>query len=290
VSLLLALAACDLRRWRDETPPAEADADVDADADADADTDADADVPTADTAAPCPEDALGPAPDALSGDTTGRSDDHAGSCGGTGAGDVVVAFTAEAAGVHTFDTVGSAFPAVLYALDGCDGAELACDAGTGSSLDLDLAAGETVWLVVDGRNEQEGPFALSVSPPPPPCADLALPATVPTSGAGDTTAAGDADLPPGTCSGGGTGPEQTWSFTAPAAATYTFDTLSAGFDTVLYVRDGCGGAVLACNDDLDYPYVLQSQLTVSLAAGQAVVVVVDGYDAGEFGAYELAVR
>ena len=152
----------------------------------------------------------------------------------------------------------------------------------------------------------------------------------------------------GSC-GGDAAPDVTFAWVAPEAGTYTIDTMDSGFDTVLYVLDGtCGGAELACNDDLyaaescsvegdedgngladcDDPHcatshlciedapedcgneedddedgdvdcddpdcgfdpgclwsasVYQSLVTIELDAGQEIVIVVDGYDAEDFG-------
>ncbi|MEO0606066.1 MAG: hypothetical protein AAF211_31850, partial [Myxococcota bacterium] len=77
----------------------------------------------------------------------------------------------------------------------------------------------------------------------------------------------------------------TWEFTAPEDGDYTFDTLGAFFDTVLYVLDDCGGTELACNDDTSGS---GSEVTVPLTAGQTVVVVVDGF-AGSTGFGTLSV-
>jgi hypothetical protein len=71
-------------------------------------------------------------------------------------------------------------------------------------------------------------------------------------------------------------PDAAYTFTAPATASYTFNTFGTSFDTVLHVHDGsCAGAELACNDDA--PSGRQSQVTVALTAGQTVVIVVDGF-------------
>lgn len=100
---------------------------------------------------------------------------------------------------------------------------------------------------------------------------------------GDTSTSTDDES--GSCGGEGS-PEMHFSWTAPAAGTYTFDTTGTDFDTVLYVRDGaCLGAELDCNDDNDDG--LQSTVVVSLRAGQTVVIVVDGYDEKESGPFVL---
>ena len=70
--------------------------------------------------------------------------------------DIAFEFTAPAAGIYEFDTVGSAFDTVLSVRSTCDGPELECndDIVEGrerqSHLSLDLEACETVILVVDG--------------------------------------------------------------------------------------------------------------------------------------------
>ncbi len=93
---------------------------------------------------------------------------------------------------------------------------------------------------------------------------------------GDTSS--EAAALEGTC-GGESASEATFSWTPPAAGTYTITTAGSDYDTVLYVRDGsCTGAELDCNDDDETGKTLQSSVTVTLRAGQTVVIVVDGYD------------
>ena len=210
-------------------------------------------------------------------------------CGGGTAPDVVVEFTAGSDDDYTFDTFGSSFDTVLYALDACGGAELACndDGGGGggeSELTLALVSGETVYLVVDGFGSGSGPFTLNASIPPA-CADDLLSSTVPALGGGDTTGATNDNQ--GSC-GGSTGPDHLWGWTAPFAATFTLDTIGSSYDTVLYVFDGCGGAELACNDDRPAGG-LQSEVTLTLSAGQTVIVGVDGYN-GSSGVYTLSLQ
>lgn len=88
-------------------------------------------------------------------DTTGRGDDsQSEECGGEGAADVSVAFTASAAGTYRFSTAGTAFDTVLYVRGSCDGGELACsddgDIDRTSQLELELEAGQSVVVFVDG--------------------------------------------------------------------------------------------------------------------------------------------
>jgi len=51
----------------------------------------------------------------------------------------------------------------------------------------------------------------------------------------------------GSC--GGAGRERVWTFTTDRVMRFT--ARSSGYDSVLYLRLGCAGAELACNDDVD---------------------------------------
>lgn len=82
-------------------------------------------------------------------------------------------------------------------------------------------------------------------------------------------------------------PDVVLGFTAPATATYFFDTAGSDFDTVLSLRTGgCEGSELTCNDDARD---LTSAITTYLLAGQRVGIVVDGYS-GANGSFTLDVR
>jgi hypothetical protein len=82
-------------------------------------------------------------------------------------------------------------------------------------------------------------------------------------------------------------PDVVLGFTAPATATYFFDTAGSDFDTVLSLRTGgCEGSELTCNDDARD---LTSAITTYLLAGQRVGIVVDGYS-GAHGSFTLDVR
>ena len=69
--------------------------------------------------------------------------------------------------------------------------------------------------------------------------------------------------------------DYTWSFTAPADGDYTFDTDGSSYNTVLYALDGCGGDEIACDNNAINQ---QSEITVTLEAGQTIIVVADGFD------------
>lgn len=90
------------------------------------------------------------------------------------------------------------------------------------------------------------------------------------------------------CAAGRGAPDVALAWTAPAAGTYAFDTFGSAFDTTLAVLDGCGGAELACGEDAGERRT--SSVEVRLDAGQAVVVIVDGFNELATGAAVLHVR
>ncbi|MCK6551504.1 hypothetical protein L6R52_37050, partial [Myxococcota bacterium] len=233
--------------------------------------------------------------------TTGLVDADRGSCGG-GGGERRYRWSAPHDGTFTFDTLGSTFDTVLYVRDGaCDGAELACNddsSGLQSRVDVSLVAGQTVVVWVDAYGAGDaGDFVLNVTEASSPTDggvpdDGGSPAVCwsrELGGAIGQVASGvlasSAGTTAGSCAGGGA--EDVLLWTAPRAGEYTLDTFGSSFDTVLYVRDGaCDGAELACNDDASG---LQSSVTLTLAAGQVLVVYVDAYGSGAAGSWVLNV-
>jgi hypothetical protein len=116
----------------------------------------------------CPNDVIAAPPSQLFDSTVGMLDYHqplACSFAG-GAGDLSFEFVAPAQGQYTFDTFGSTYDTTLYALDDCQGVELACndDAGGGlqSEITLQLSIGQRVIIIVDGFAASTGAFVLNV--------------------------------------------------------------------------------------------------------------------------------
>ncbi|HJL14448.1 MAG TPA: CAP domain-containing protein [Sandaracinaceae bacterium LLY-WYZ-13_1] len=112
--------------------------------------------------AACTVGASSDLPADLSASSGSATDDFGGSAcgrGGDGVPDVAFRYTAPVAGTYRFDTEGSGFDTVLSIRAGCGGEELACNddirrgAVTASRLTVDLAACETVVVVVDGFGE-----------------------------------------------------------------------------------------------------------------------------------------
>ena len=112
----------------------------------------------------CPQGSLGVPPETVYASTVGQLDQQDPGCVQSNAGDLSWEFTAPADGSYTFDTVGSNFDTVLFALDSCGGTELACNddtVGVRSEITVDLLAGETILVVVDGWSTSEGDVVLN---------------------------------------------------------------------------------------------------------------------------------
>lgn len=291
--------------------------DADDDGDGRIDCDDGACAALAECGAGCPDLVLA-GPGTVTGSTVGAPDLLAPSCGGPGAPERTIAFTPAETAIWVFDTVGSSFDTVLSLLDDCGGSEFACDDDApdtvGPSLiAVPITAGDTVVAVVDGLDGAQGDFALNVAKAPddeldcrdgldddydgftdcadPGCAgemgcgtcpDQVLNGALPIVATGTTSGTSAFS---GTC-GYGTSPDRSFAFTAPSAGDYSFSSAGSSFDTVLYVLDSCSGPELACNDDAGGS---TSEVLVPLAAGQQVIVVLDGYG-GAAGAYRLTVQ
>lgn len=68
----------------------------------------------------------------------------------------------------------------------------------------------------------------------------------------------------GSC--GGAGPERVWHFTIDQPT--EFQAESGGYDSVVYLRDECGGGELACHDDIDVDTNRGSRITRTLTPGE----------------------
>jgi hypothetical protein len=223
-------------------------------------------------------------PQTINGDTSTAPDNFELSCVLPGAGEVVFAFTAPLSGPYSIDAFGSSYDVALAVIDQtCSEVECNDDTlQTDSQIVMDLDANQTVLVVVDGYDGSEGGFALHIQSAVCPLASLG--SNLPETMSGATDNLGNILSP--TCGDPGS-PEATYGFIAPADGMYTFDTLGSTFDTVLHIHDGdCFGPELGCNDDTMGE---QSVVTLDLAAGQAVVVAVDGFG-GVAGDYTLNVN
>jgi hypothetical protein len=165
-----------------------------------------------------------------------------------------------------------------------------------ASVQINLNADEVIDDVIDSCEDARllycAPTPAASPTPNPACQTLELPSNLLVD---DTRNTGRNLSGGASCGGGGNdAPDFAFGYKAPQAGFYSFDTLGSQFDTILYVRESsadmsCGGRELACNDDRDAG-TLQSQLGLSLARGQRVVIVVDGFGDEPGGEFTLTVR
>jgi hypothetical protein len=90
----------------------------------------------------------------------------------------------------------------------------------------------------------------------------------------NSTCGRTSDFTPSCASSNGA-PDMSYTWTAPSTGSFTFSTAGAAFDTILEVRRYNDQVSLGCNDDT--PGTAQSSVTLSLTAGQTLLVIVDGY-------------
>ncbi|KYG05697.1 hypothetical protein BE21_39065 [Sorangium cellulosum] len=230
-------------------------------------------------------------PQSASGTTVGLPNAYAPTCVSASSSEHIYAFTAATAGVYSFDASRSGYNVVLALLDATGCAEIGCSADPSAPLTADLATGQTVYIVVDGADGEAGTFELRITrASEPTCPAGAFTGFVPQTITGSTVGRPSSVRPTATeaCRNAANAADAGYSFTAQVAGDYVFDTYGSAFDTMVHVHDAtCRGTQLACNDDT---LVEQSEVTVTLAAGQTVVVVVDGSRDADDGAFRLTVR
>ncbi|MBM4369334.1 MAG: hypothetical protein FJ102_24185 [Deltaproteobacteria bacterium] len=194
-------------------------------------------------------------------------------------GDETWSWTAPADGVYRF-TASADFAAVLFVLDGgCAGAELACEAtasGVGY-VDVSVVAGQTLIVGVAGQMGTTGEYAIDVEEGLCDSGDVDLGSAM-----GDAVVTADLTGAPAlfapSCSSS-SDHQLSYAWTAPADATYTFDTTASAIDTVLQIRDECGFEELACDDDAGGNAT--STTSLAMTAGETVQIVVGGYGTTE---------
>ncbi len=222
-------------------------------------------------------------------DTTTATDAFSGSCGGSGGNDVAYAFVAPRDDYYVFDTAGSTFDTVAYALDACmGGTELGCNndplsGGSQASLVQQLSAGETAIVVVDGNGGDSGSVTLSanaVQCPGTTITESMLPITSTTVSRSD-----DISSP---CGGAGA-PDRSFRYEAATAGVYRFTVTrtTPGWAPVISLERGpvCGGELVQCNASS----LGVAEVTRYLEAGEVVTIGVDGKTASDSGGYRLDV-
>ncbi len=118
----------------------------------------------------CGEELPSEAPLVVEGTTNGSGNQHDGSCSENPVPEVEYWWTAPSSGTYRFTTQGSSYDTMLYIREGgCEGSELGCNDDTfdgqqvflWSTLTLELVAGQTISLFVDGYSAS-GSYQLSI--------------------------------------------------------------------------------------------------------------------------------
>ena len=227
---------------------------------------------------------------------------HVGNPGGSS---VWYAWTAPATGTVSFDTVGSAFDTLLAAYTGTSVGALTQvaandDSGgnTTSRVSFAVTAGTTYTIAVDGYFGAAGSVVVNWSLNGASSGGggssgvandmfAAARALAGRSGTINATTVGATKESGEPNHAGNTGGRSIWAtWTAPATATVTFDTIGSAFDTLLAAYTGSAVNALtqtAANDDASG---LQSRISFPAVAGTTYRIAVDGY-AGASGAVTL---
>jgi hypothetical protein len=102
----------------------------------------------------------------VTGSTAGLINALPSPCAYSNAPEATYSFTAPADGAYEINTFGSAYDTLLHVHDAtCQGASLACNddtAGLQSKVTVNLTAGQTIVIAVDGFGSSQGAFTLNV--------------------------------------------------------------------------------------------------------------------------------
>ncbi len=227
----------------------------------------------------------------VSGSTVGAADEWQASCGSPqGGGDRAYVFVPEQSGTYRVE-VNSSYDSVVAVFDQAR-QPLACNDDHGSAshsqIEHRFDANRPYTIVVDGYRAARGTFTLHITPVSIDTGQTPVPTALVLEGGvrreGNT--AGQPDHRTPSCGSTPGSPEQTWTFTPTARGVYQIDVTST-FDAVLAVYPPGAAEPLACNDD--HGSTRLSQVQVSLEAGVAYEVVVDGYH-GATGTYSVIAR
>jgi hypothetical protein len=219
----------------------------------------------------------------------------------TSSADVWYRITPANSGLYGVTLCGANFDSVLSVHSSCPSqpgsSVLACNddvCGTASALVTPMTAGTTYWIRVAGKTAPGGlvawgSFNVLVQQQSPTNDQCTTPAVlqlgVPING--DNIGATGTDL---TFCGSGDSKDVWYSFTAPSAGQYEFNTCGSELATVLSVLTACGGAVVGCSDG-DAVFCgpgTGARVTLSLSAGVTYRVRVAGLGGAE-GTFTLAV-
>jgi hypothetical protein len=162
----------------------------------------------------------------------------------------------------------------------CGASDLGCIddfCGLQSQLNVATTANVPIHVTVGGYNNAAGSGTLNITAAPPPPANdncgSAEPAVDGTTYTFDTTSATLDGT--GSCGASASSPDVWFDYVPSNTGCATLDLCGSGYDTVVEVFDGCGGASLGCNDDF---CGFQSTLSVNgVTAGTHYWVRVSGF-------------
>jgi len=208
------------------------------------------------------------------------------SCVGSVSAEVTLSFTAPRAAHYIFDTQGSTFDTVLYALGPtCQLPERACDDDSGegvtSRIGFGMAAGETTVIVIDSFG-QSGEWGLQVTQGGT-CPNETLESAEEVYVEGFLDESQEDSVAPG-CAGAG--PDIVYAWTPPFSGRWRISTAGSSFDTVLAVFSSDCLTELACNDDGSND--VSSVLDLDFERGVPVAIAVDSFN-GESGSFQLSI-
>ena len=209
--------------------------------------------------------------------------------------DQLFRWTSPSEGCFSFNTEGSSYDTVLSFLTECELDEYECDDDGGtyptSRIIQEIDADAPMVIGVDSwdYDDESGEYVLNIE-----LLDTDIVADIELEGATGEYVALESSVDAtddfsGGCSDVG-GRDIAFGWTAPREGCWEFRTQYTGFDTVLRLFNPedppcAGSGELACDDD-GGPGTT-SALEYDLSEGQAIVVVVDGYEADDFGLLAL---
>lgn len=223
---------------------------------------------------------------------------------GKGSNDHVYAFTPAVTGFYRIQLQSNGWSSVLWVADSCDAPSPECllvshtGGTTTSELGLDLDAGTTYFIFVDGDTDfynLSGPYTLSVSEPyGNTCAAPTSIDTLPFTYSASTEFATDNfSIEDDACNGtnlgkGGGARDHVFELTAPFDGIYSFN-LTIGHPGILLVAADCDDVNGTCLGVAETVWGgTPEELLLTLEADQAVTIVVSSTEHG--GSYTLTVE
>jgi len=219
--------------------------------------------------------------------------------------DVWFTFTPADSNTYTLETCSGAgaFDTGIEVWDGCPitgGTMLACnDDGTGcpafaSSLNLAMTAGTTYVIRIGGWDGSTGATDLVISvAAAPPANDECANAVALTVGSTPFNTAGASGITAACTKFGNANiyNDLWYTYTPTGSDTCTISLCGASYDSKMAVFEGCGGALVACNDDSTTCGAgsLQSEVTFTPNCGTTYVVSVGAFGAAGFGSGNIVV-